>query len=149
MRHAPVLISALLLTWLLGCGTSEIESTPLTVLEYAELCAEFRAPALAVYDTSFEAFNAFTEMSDGLRSISPPTEVAEMHRARLKLLDELIDAVRQQPPDRLPGLLFPDIYPDVHSAYRNYNESQYSLSPEARQQLLDKGCMSRRSIIDQ
>lgn len=168
-RTTLALLLALLVICLSGCGvipddifntdsgssgggqspTDQGRSADLTVAEYAKQCAEHRAPAVGDYDTSYEAVSALTDMVDGLRGISPPSEVAEMHRARLKLLDELINALRQQNPDRIPALLFPRLYPEVHSANGDYNKSQYSVSRESRRLMLDAGCTSQRSIMDQ
>lgn len=168
-RTTLALLLALLAICLSGCGaipddifnadsgssgggqspTDQGRSADLTVAEYAKQCAEHRVPAVGDYDTSYEAVTALTDMVDGLRGISPPSEIAEMHRARLELLDELIKALSQQSPDRTPGLLFPRFYPELHSANGDYNKSQYSVSPEARQLLLDEGCTSRRSIMNQ
>ena len=145
--RAAILIVAMLVIGNFGCGSSRIEYTPLTVLDYAKLCAGFRAQSVTQYETNFEAVSAIRDMTAGLRSIAPLPEVVKVHHARLKMLDELIDALMQQSPNRKPDLFFYDYrYPDLYSAREDYNESQYALSPVDRELLLSEGCITRRAF---
>ena len=147
MMRVVVLVVALLAVAIYGCGSSRIKSTPSTVLEYAKQCASYRVQSVVRYDSNFEAVSALRYMTDGLRSIAPLPEVVKMHHARLKMLDELIDALMEQHPDDSPDLFFYDSrYPGLYSAELDYNESQHSLDLEDREHLISEGCITRRAF---
>ena len=138
---------ALLSVAIFGCGSSKIKSTPLTVREYAKQCAAYRVQSVVRYDSNFEAVSAVKYMIDGIRSIAPLPEVVKVHHALLKMLDELVDTLMEQPPDDSPDLFFYDSrYPSLYTAERDYNESQHSLSLEDREHLISEGCITRRAF---
>lgn len=168
-RFALPLILAAFAVGLAGCGPISIDisgndqypsssepsatdrtpPTVLTLTEYVDQCIAHRTKPSGDYATSFEAVAALRDMARHFEGMSPPAEVAEVHRARLALVDKQIEVLSQNPPDSSPTFgIFLDLFqPELASVWQAYNESQYTLTAETRQLLLTRGCMGTEDEI--
>ena len=134
-----------------GANTSSVQDSPaeLTLTEYVDQCVTYRTKPSGDYATSFGAVGALRDMAEQFEMMSPPAEVAEVHRARLRLIDKQIEVLSQNSPDSAPTFgVFIDLFqPELASVWQAYNESQYTLSAETRQLLLTRGCIGTEDEI--
>ena len=129
-------------------STVQRGSAELTVEQYAVECADYRAAPLQDYATNFDAVSDLKYMADGLKGMSPPSEVAAMHRARISMIDTLIYVLSQQPPDYAPELFVASFrYPELVTTQEDFNASQYTLSIEARESLVAQGCLGSEDEV--
>lgn len=130
-------------------STVQGRTAPLTLTEYVRLCVTYRTKPSGDYDTSFEAVGALRDMAQRFETIPPPPEVAQVHHARLKLVNKQIEALSQNPPDSSPtfGAFLEYTNPELASVWQDYNESQYTLSAETRNLLLTEGCIGTEDQI--
>ena len=168
MRLALTLLFASLAIGLSGCGAISIDisgadqgpsgvsqsssiqdsATALTLNDYVEQCVAYRTDPRGDYATNFEAVGALRDMAERFGMMSPPSEVAEVHRARIRLTERYIEILSKQSPDRIPALVFVDFFhPELYAAMQEYNESQYTLSADTRNVLLTQGCIGTEDEI--
>lgn len=169
MRLALTLLFASLSIGLIGCGaisidisgndpdrggassSSSVQDSPaeLTLNDYVEQCVAYRTDPRGDYATNFEAVGALRNMAERFEMMSPPAEVAEVHRARLRLIDKQIEVLSQNSPDSAPTFgVFIDLFqPELASVWQAYNESQYTLSAMTRELLLTRGCIGSEDEI--
>lgn len=130
-------------------STAQVGSSTLTLTEYVTQCVNHRTKPSGDYATSFEAVGALREMAERFEAMSPPSEVAQVHRARLRLVHQQIESLSQNPPDSIPtfGIFIEYTDPELASVWQDYNESQYTLSATTRDLLLTQGCIGTEREI--
>ncbi len=93
----------LLCLLLLSMATACADDVSLTVSEYAEFCAEGIASAASLIEPDRIVWSELEELATQsareLRSVKPPSELSEFHRASLKAFDFVAGVARDQDPD--------------------------------------------------
>ena len=98
MRRGPVIASLILAALAVAsCGSDE----RLTLDEYAVFCADGIASARTLIEPEAVTWGDLIELGEPslerLRSVEPPDELGEFHRASIKVLDFVVGVAEEQP----------------------------------------------------
>lgn len=89
----------------LACGSAD----RLTVAEYGEFCADGLASAQQLIEPESVTWGELARLAEPslerLRSVEPPEELAEFHRASIKVLDFVIGVAEEQPAEEIANPL--------------------------------------------
>ena len=100
-----LLLGALVALVALGCGSDE----RLTLEEYAVFCADGIASAQTLIEPESVTWGDLLELGEPslarLRSVEPPAELGEFHRASIKVLDLVVGVAEEQPSEELANPL--------------------------------------------
>jgi hypothetical protein len=146
MKRALALTSLLLtvLVVLMGlaglsCGSDE----RLTLDEYAVFCADGIASARTLIEPESVTWGDLIELGapslERLRSVEPPEQLGEFHRASIKVLDFVVGVAEEQPSEELANPLAFGI--NALRIATQFQRAVDDLPDEVRRTLDEAGCL--------
>ena len=122
-----------------GCGGGE----RLTVEEYAAFCADGIGSAETLIDPESVTWGELIDVGEPslerLRSVEPPEELAEFHRASIKVLDLVVGVAMEQPADEFANPLAFGL--DALRIATQLSRAVDALPVEVRRALGEAGCL--------
>ncbi len=140
MTRGPV-VALLILAALLvvSCASSE----RLTLEEYAVFCADGIASAQTLIEPESVTWGDLIELGEPslerLRSVEPPDELGEFHRASIKVFDLVVGVAKEQPAEGLANPLAFG-FQAIRSATQ-LRRAVDDLPDDARRALEEAGCL--------
>lgn len=140
MKRALALTSLMLIALLvLSCGSTE----RLTLDEYAAFCADGIASAGTLIEPESVTWGDLLSLGESslerLRSVGPPEELADFHRASIKTLDFVVGVAGEQPAEEVANPLAFGF--DAIRIATQLRRAVEEIPTDARGRLRDAGCL--------
>ena len=150
---AALLVVPSLLLGLAACGggSSDTDTTTLSLDEYLAICAE--AGAVEAVELSIEEFSKSVGGTlERLESVRPPGEVADWHNTSREMMQELTDEIdawlKEAAVDRDPEELF--LFDTVFRLILKYEsplrDAIRDMPPDVRERMVAAGCIDPEMV---